>query len=52
MDRLAIEAATKEIHELCKETGDLHQAVTRMWINSGHNTPLMEAAFANYQETR
>jgi hypothetical protein len=47
----AVEAAVEEIRDAYRETGDLHKALARMWVNSGHNTALMEAAYAKYRET-
>jgi hypothetical protein len=51
MDQSAIDAAAQKIRDNFQQTGDLHKAVTQMWVDSGHDTPLMEAAFAKYQET-
>jgi hypothetical protein len=51
MDQRAVEAAAQEIHDNMQRFGHLQKAVTEMWVNSGHDTPLMEAAFAKYQET-
>jgi hypothetical protein len=52
MDQNDIEAAAQKIADNLRQDGNLLGAITRMWVDSGHDTALMEAAYARYQETR
>jgi hypothetical protein len=46
MDKSAVSAAAEEIRANLKENGgDMHAALTKMWIDHDHDTALMEAAF-------